>query len=110
MSNSNIDITNNSNLIGNETQNTIVNNSLLSDTKNESNILGNTNNQSDLEDKEKFTRLIDDGMKMTANKGVKDIINFEEVAIQRALFFRLYIQGAIEFGNVNKYKIIFIIY
>ena len=30
----------------------------------------------------------------------KDIINFEEVAIRKSLFFRLYVAGTIEYGNV----------
>ena len=34
-------------------------------------------------------------------KGFKtNIINFEEVAIRKSLFFRLYVGGTIEYGNV----------
>jgi B9 domain-containing protein 1 len=43
-----------------------------------------------------------------------DVINFEEVAIKRSLFFRLYINGTIEYGNFSsdapikaKYEFVF---
>lgn len=35
-----------------------------------------------------------------------EVINFEEIKIRRSLFFRLYVSGTIEYGNVSYYIIL----
>ena len=47
-------------------------------------------------EKQKISETIDKTTKVEK----KDIINFEEVAIRKSLFFRLYVAGTIEYGNV----------
>lgn len=47
-------------------------------------------------EKQKISETIDKTTKIEK----KDIINFEEVAIRKSLFFRLYVAGTIEYGNV----------
>lgn len=47
-------------------------------------------------EKQKISETIDKTTKVEK----KDIINFEEVAIRKSLFFRLYLAGTIEYGNV----------
>ena len=55
-------------------------------------------------EKQKISETIDKTTKVEK----KDIINFEEVAIRKSLFFRLYVAGTIEYGNViiNNYHIV----
>lgn len=48
-------------------------------------------------EKQKISETIDKTTKVEK----KDIINFEEVAIRKSLFFRLYVAGTIEYGNVK---------
>ena len=49
---------------------------------------------------EKERQKISETIDKTTKVEKKDIINFEEVAIRKSLFFRLYLAGTIEYGNV----------
>lgn len=49
---------------------------------------------------EKERQKISETIDKTTKVEKKDIINFEEVAIRKSLFFRLYVAGTIEYGNV----------
>ena len=48
---------------------------------------------------EKSSKKINDVIEKTLSVTENDMINFEEVSIRRTLFFRLYVQGIIEYGN-----------
>lgn len=48
------------------------------------------------QDHQKINKIIEKTTALDKNQ----IINFEEVSIRRSLFFRLYVAGTIEYGNV----------
>ena len=49
---------------------------------------------------EKEQKKIEETLEKTTQITKTDIMNFDEVSIKRSLFFRLFISGTIEYGNV----------
>ena len=57
---------------------------------------------------DKDQKKVDEILEKTTKLDKNQIMNFEEVEIRRSLFFRLYVAGTIEYGNVCIYIYIYI--
>jgi B9 domain-containing protein 1 len=92
---------NNTSLISNTTNNSggLVDDtqSLISNKRNGNTSFDRNSKKIDSKTQKKLDQVIDKAYSSTLN----DVINFEEVAVRRSLFFRLYINGTIEYGNFS---------